>query len=789
MSMTFTVQVDWDADGSFATAGDDISAYVQGVSANLGIFDARLDHVAYVGRCTITLDNTDRRFSPKYTAGPYYGKLLPNRAVRVQGTDGVDTWTLWCGVIRRIVPEAARGGTRETVLECEDAMGVLQAHLLSLPIQENKRGDELLRLICASAFGGAAATGTVRFTGQPAVGNSVSVGGRTYTFVNTLTGANQVKIGATITETADNLAAAINGDVGAGTRYGTGTVRHPLVTATGGAGITDVQQQTNFDGNYKQIGDLGGTDYMIAQQFVPGVTGRPTLVTLYMAAELGSPTGDITLAIYSDDGADTPNASLYSTTFTPTTGTNTIPIATSTVLTAGTKYWLVCSIEPQASNNAWLWGAGAGSAYPYIAKYSIDAGTSWSLSSTDAVFSVTVTADGEITANARGTWGNAITLSRVGANITVSGATLGGGTDGDRTLAFETSGLTHDIAADQWAADRTTGLGAVSDVIASEGAAFLWGARDGSIVYKDKSWWFGLPTASAVLDLDDVGDDLEAPLDVADIYNEVTLNYRPRTTKSTGVVAKANDTIEVPVTTRDPRWNTTKDLPDGGKYVLRLPFVDPDTGQAVGAKDIITPVAGTDFHVWESIGGRDYTALGWISVSVAPTGSGVECTFINHGGTPFYVTDFQVRGTAIISYEPVQSIRQDTASIATYGRRPTEYNVPLYSNQAFSESLADYLLYQYTDARQRVRRLLFTGAAAVGGGNVFDLEIGDVVTISNYQNAITSERYVVCGMSYQLYPNDSWALWLYVAPVYDLTYWVLDDTTYSRLGVTTRLSL
>lgn len=787
MSMTFTVQVDWDADGSFATAGDDISAYVQGVSANLGIFDARLDHVAYVGRCTITLDNTDRRFSPKYTAGPYYGKLLPNRAVRVQGTDGTDTWTLWRGVIRRIVPEAARGGTRETVLECEDAMGVLQAHLLSLPIQEGKRGDELLRLICASAFGGAAATGTVRFTGQPAVGNSVSVGGRTYTFVNTLTGANQVKIEPYRHETARNLAAAINGDAGAGTYYGAGTVRHALVSADDHSHSFEA---AGFTGELP-LGRISGMWLKQAQSFTPRVDSYVTRIRFTLGNSFGSPTSTITWSIQTDNAGLPSGTVVQSGIVAPTPNTQHTVNVTGTLLTGEQTYWLVLELTSDQPDNT---GYYVRSHNPSIftggthAQYNSATG-GWQTYDYDLNFEVSLGGIVTFTALARGTGGNAITLSRVGANITVSGATLGGGTDGDRTLTFDTSGLTHDIAADQWAADRTTALGAVSDVIASEGAAFLWGARDGSIVYKDKSWWFGLPTASAVLDLDDVGDDLEAPLDVADIYNEVTLSYRPRTTKSTGVVAKANDTIEVPVTTRDPRWNTTKDLPDGGKYVLRLPYIDPDTGQAVGAKDIITPVAGTDFHVWESIGGRDYTDKGWVSVSVAPTGSGVECTFINHGGTPFYVTDFQVRGTAIISYEPVQSIRQDTASIATYGRRPIEYNVPLYSNQTFSESLADYLLYQYTDARQRVRRLLFTGAAAVGGGNVFDLEIGDVVTISNYQNAITSERYVVCGMSYQLYPNDSWALWLYVAPVYDLTYWVLDDTTYSRLGVTTRLSL
>lgn len=60
-----------------------------------------------------------------------------------------------------------------------------------------------------------------------------------YSFVNYLSGvADQVLIGATASDTLDNLIAAVNGAAGSGTLYGTGTVAHSTVDVAAGAGDT-----------------------------------------------------------------------------------------------------------------------------------------------------------------------------------------------------------------------------------------------------------------------------------------------------------------------------------------------------------------------------------------------------------------------------------------------------------------------------------------------------------------------------------------------------------------------
>jgi len=90
------------------------------------------------------------------------------------------------------------------------------------------------------------ATGTFTLTAQPVAATTVTVGATAYTFVAALTGAaDEVLIGgaagsAGITQTLQNLAAAINGGPGAGVTYGTGTTANASaqVTSVSGGSIT-----------------------------------------------------------------------------------------------------------------------------------------------------------------------------------------------------------------------------------------------------------------------------------------------------------------------------------------------------------------------------------------------------------------------------------------------------------------------------------------------------------------------------------------------------------------------
>lgn len=81
-----------------------------------------------------------------------------------------------------------------------------------------------------------AATGTLTFTNQPANGETVTIGAKVYTYQTVLTNVDgNVLIGANLTASISNLAAAINGGAGSGTAYAAATVVNTQVTAVANA--------------------------------------------------------------------------------------------------------------------------------------------------------------------------------------------------------------------------------------------------------------------------------------------------------------------------------------------------------------------------------------------------------------------------------------------------------------------------------------------------------------------------------------------------------------------------
>lgn len=148
MSITFTVGVDWGGSGSLFT---DESANVRRVQIRSG-FERPGVRVADVGRCTITLDNSDQRFSPEIVSGKLYGDLVPRRGVRVQASDGGTTWTLFRGYIETIRPMAGEYGERLVVLECVDGMALLARQAVGVAHEDTKDADAAVSAVVAAAY-------------------------------------------------------------------------------------------------------------------------------------------------------------------------------------------------------------------------------------------------------------------------------------------------------------------------------------------------------------------------------------------------------------------------------------------------------------------------------------------------------------------------------------------------------------------------------------------------------------------------------------------------------------
>lgn len=98
-------------------------------------------------------------------------------------------------------------------------------------------GDTLATSNTTSAA--VAATQTLTLSGNAVAAETVTIGAKTYTWrAAVTTTANEVKIGATASDSIDNLIAAVTASAGSGTLYGSATTVNLTATASAGAGDT-----------------------------------------------------------------------------------------------------------------------------------------------------------------------------------------------------------------------------------------------------------------------------------------------------------------------------------------------------------------------------------------------------------------------------------------------------------------------------------------------------------------------------------------------------------------------
>ncbi len=122
---TTTVSIAFD-DGPYVASPTftDVTSYVRQINIQRGRTDELSNFES--GNATVVLDNRSRIFDPFYTAGTYYGKLLPRRQIRIEATVGVTTYPVFRGFIEGWPVSITDAGFDTTVtVQCFDALGLL----------------------------------------------------------------------------------------------------------------------------------------------------------------------------------------------------------------------------------------------------------------------------------------------------------------------------------------------------------------------------------------------------------------------------------------------------------------------------------------------------------------------------------------------------------------------------------------------------------------------------------------------------------------------------------------
>lgn len=793
--LPYRVYIDWDRDG-FDAADEVGEDYARAVSWSIGL--RRGGRVASVGKCTIVLGNTDRRFSPDYASGPHYGKLLPNLPVRVDFLDNGTTRTVFRGVTDSFRASPHRLSDPTTTVRCSDLLSKLRdANTLSLPLRYDHTPAELLALITSAAFGGGTASNPIVMKGLPVSGvDGMIINGTAYAWVTT-PGANAyyAKTATTIAEAMDNMQAAINGGEGIGTAYGSATIRHPDVALIKGqTQRISIPATIQTSLNRPEVGN--SNTYWQAQRFVMPVTGQVSQVRVWIAEAQPGTAGSALVVELRNETSDSPGSTIYATASKTGGATESyldIPIV-GPLLAEDAPFWVV--LRSTTAATYFLYGSEGDFYTDGLWKSSDNAGASWNVPGDyDLRLDIDFMPQPRLEAVTEGAWGNEIATVASGTAVEFSyGDALYGGEDAPvGLLDFEAGGHTLDLVGGEWRAGETNGLRAVEDVVSSVGGYF-WAASDGKLTYRSLDWWLTRASAAAALVIDSDENDLKAEVAIDDIVNVVTGTIVDRREIVSGVVATAPELIAVPGRWgEEPVARWTKNAPtEPGAVTLRLPYVNPDTGKYLPALTIAQPIAGVDYTVNDKEDGTgfDYSSTGQITLSIAPAGADLEVTLSNAALGSLYVRNLHFDGTRFTDVTEVQITEQDTDSITAYGRRaPLRVDLPFAVGEEFSRSYIRYLLSRGATARTAAQSVSFTNRLDVGGVSLFALDIGDVVELTDWQTGIDAQRYLIVGIDGAMAVDGSCGLTFALERIDDKTYWILGDDVFGVLGSTTRLGV
>lgn len=811
---------------------DDLTLYTERAYWSVGAFDLER-RVASTGQMTAILDNGTKNFSPAFTGGDYYGRLVPGLNMRLTATVGVTTHTLFTGYTRSFEPDAGAGGRKMCTMVCEDRLGLVQRAQISLPLQENYRFDHLLALIASDVFEGGRASSKIGFLYNPDDGDTFTMtyahpetGTETtvYTFKNALVSAYDVLIAATRDETAENFSAAVNNADGEEETYGANTYRNGYLVADDPVDGTefgggDITPYAGSAGNWPlgATADPGSNTYWMRQTIVVATGGNLTSMTTDFGATTGAPSGTVTWE-FTDDSETV----IQTGTFTPSaSATNTIT-PTDLFIEAGTYRLVFRPTAAQSPGNYWtiIYSIGTDPYAAADAEYNTDGGGwgAWG-NGEDLACSFTIASitrrDVILRATARGIWWSDYgSYSSTGDWRHTDAGDDTAGTDAPAGATdFETGTQAFGYAAENWDLNDTNAITAFEQSTNSEWG-FFWIARDGTLVGKNRNWYFTRATSATDITIAAQGITLRGRLTGDTVYNRMIVNYTPKTTKAVGVIAQANRVLRIPGKGINPitlgqggarplgqrysRLNgyaggSASTAPAAGETLTRLSFTDPDTGQVMGAKNVINPVPGTDYTVYDDDAGEGFnytnTSPRRHFPSAAVVGSGVEIAWKNTATGELYIRGLQVRGTAIIGYDPQQAIRQDDDSTSDYGLREKVIDIPFHSTENFAGAIANYMLARYKIPRYIIESVELDGLSLFSAVSPLATELGHVAALTDDQLGI-SERYVVMGIDGQLDSgSEQCKLTFRFLPLDDSTYWLLEDATYGVLGETTRLAI
>jgi hypothetical protein len=275
-----------------------------------------------------------------------------------------------------------------------------------------------------------------------------------------------------------------------------------------------------------------------------------------------------------------------------------------------------------------------------------------------------------------------------------------------------------------------------------------------------------------------------------DIRNHIKLSLHPRRLDSAATAVL----FSIPPLVVSASTPSTLLYVAGAMYPdFIFPYRDEEQkGQRIGGRNMIAPVATTDYTANSAADGSGTDLTANFTVMVTFGGNSAILSVFNRGPGDAYLTKLQIRGQGVYSFENMVIEASDTASINMYGENEMSFDMP-YQNSVFVASdAAYYLLNRGTKARQRPEGATFfanrdpdamTAALVLEPGD----RIGVAESTTGVFSTVEPEGYFIAGCEWDLMTPGRIHVRYRLMPADNEQVWILDKLGFSESDETTVL--
>lgn len=228
------------------------------------------------------------------------------------------------------------------------------------------------------------------------------------------------------------------------------------------------------------------------------------------------------------------------------------------------------------------------------------------------------------------------------------------------------------------------------------------------------------------------------------VVNIINAKYYPR---------KIDTTLQVLYSLDSPIY-----LAAGTTNTIEVDYKDPSsTSNSVAGKDMINPVADTDYKMYANSDATGTDLTGNLTVTATYYATKINYTLTNSGATAGYITTLQARGYGIYIYNPADYSKEEVVSIGLYGEKELSLDLKYLNSPTRAKYYADCLMPYLHYPSSIINSFSFKANTSESTLLMFlFMDCGDMVKIVDDKSYITNHKvlyFYINGVSFSVTPG------------------------------------